>query len=105
MVPWPRSTAGLHFTPELLDKIRALGVNICFVTLHVGLGNVPAAKSENLSEHKMHEERFVLEAETVRTINEAKNPARPVIAAGTTTVRVLESVAAHHAGEPQRLCG
>jgi S-adenosylmethionine:tRNA ribosyltransferase-isomerase len=92
-------TAGLHFTPEILDKIRALGVKICFVTLHVGPGTFAPVKSANLSEHIMHEEQFVLDAETVSAVNEAKKNGARVIAAGTTTVRVLESVAARNAGK------
>jgi len=91
-------TAGLHFTPELLDQIRAAGVKVCFVTLHVGLGTFLPVKAENLAEHKMHEERFELGEETVRAISEAKKSGRRVVAAGTTTVRVLESVAAQNAG-------
>lgn len=92
-------TAGLHFTPELLEQIRARGVKICFVTLHVGLGTFLPVKAENLSEHKMHEERFELGEETVRAISEAKNSGNRVIAVGTTTVRVLESVTKSNAGK------
>lgn len=92
-------TAGLHFTPALLDKIRALGVKVCFVTLHVGPGTFHPVKAENLSEHKMHEERFMVGEETVRIVNDAKKNGARVIAAGTTTVRVLESVAAHNTGK------
>lgn len=92
-------TAGLHFTGDLLDQIRARGVKICFVTLHVGPGTFLPVKAEQLSEHTMHEERFVLGEETVRTVNEAKNSGGRVIAAGTTTVRVLETVAAKNAGK------
>ncbi len=92
-------TAGLHFTPELLEQIRARGVKICFVTLHVGLGTFLPVKAENLSEHKMHEERFELGEETVRAISEAKNSGNRVITVGTTTVRVLESVAKANAGK------
>ena len=92
-------TAGLHFTTELLDKIRAAGVKICFVTLHVGPGTFLPVKTENLSEHKMHEERFELGEETVQAVNEAKKSGRRVVAVGTTTVRVLESVAAQNAGK------
>ena len=92
-------TAGLHFTPELLEKIRARGVKICFVTLHVGPGTFLPVKVENLSEHKMHEERFELGEETARAVNEAKNSGNRVIAAGTTTVRVLETIAAQNAGK------
>ena len=92
-------TAGLHFTGELLDNIRALGVKICFVTLHVGPGTFLPVKTENLAEHRMHEERFELGEDAVRTVNEAKNSGGRVIAAGTTTVRVLESVAARNDGK------
>jgi S-adenosylmethionine:tRNA ribosyltransferase-isomerase len=92
-------TAGLHFTTELLDKIRAAGVKVCFVTLHVGPGTFLPVKTENLSEHKMHEERFELAEETVQTVNEAKKVGGRVVAVGTTTVRVLESVAALNAGK------
>jgi S-adenosylmethionine:tRNA ribosyltransferase-isomerase len=92
-------TAGLHFTPELLEKIRERGVNICFVTLHVGAGTFLPVKSENLSEHKMHEEQFEVGEETVHAVNKAKENGHRVIAVGTTTVRVLESVAAQNAGK------
>ncbi len=91
-------TAGLHFTESLLEKIRALGVQICFVTLHVGLGTFLSVKAETLSEHKMHEERYDLSDETARVINDAKRESRRVIAVGTTSVRVLESVASNHNG-------
>jgi S-adenosylmethionine:tRNA ribosyltransferase-isomerase len=92
-------TAGLHFTPELLEQIRARGVKISFVTLHVGLGTFASVKTESLAEHKMHEERFEVGDETVRTVNEAKTSGNRVIAVGTTTVRVLESVASQNAGK------
>jgi S-adenosylmethionine:tRNA ribosyltransferase-isomerase len=91
-------TAGLHFTNEILDKIRGLGVKICFVTLHVGPGTFMPVKTENLSDHTMHEERFTLSEDTVRIVNEAKKTGGRVVAAGTTTVRVLEAVAARNAG-------
>ncbi len=92
-------TAGLHFTPELLDEIRARGVKICFVTLHVGLGTFASVKTETLAEHKMHEEQFEIGEETVHAVNEAKKSGHRVIAVGTTSVRVLESVAAQNAGK------
>jgi len=92
-------TAGLHFTQPLLDKIRACGVKICFVTLHVGPGTFAPVKTETLAAHKMHEERFELDAETARVVNDAKSAGRRVIAVGTTTVRVLESVAAQNDGK------
>jgi S-adenosylmethionine:tRNA ribosyltransferase-isomerase len=94
-------TAGLHFTPALLDELRAQGVNVCFLTLHVGLGTFAPVKSENLAGHMMHEESFWLSEETARIINEVKHgpkPAGRIVAVGTTTVRVLESVAARHDG-------
>ena len=92
-------TAGLHFTDGLLEKIRAMGVKICFVTLHVGPGTFLPVKTENLAEHTMHEERFALGAETVAAVNDARKSGARVIAAGTTTVRVLESVAAQNDGK------
>ena len=92
-------TAGLHFTESLLEKIRARGVTICFVTLHVGLGTFAPVKAETLTAHVMHEERFELGEETARLINAAKRSGRRVIAVGTTSVRVLESAAAQNPGE------
>jgi S-adenosylmethionine:tRNA ribosyltransferase-isomerase len=86
-------TAGLHFTPQLLDQIRALGVKVHFVTLHVGLGTFAPVKAEKIADHPMHEERFELPAATADAINAAKREGRRVIAVGTTTVRVLESAA------------
>jgi S-adenosylmethionine:tRNA ribosyltransferase-isomerase len=93
-------TAGLHFTESLLEEIRARGVQICFVTLHVGLGTFLPVKAETLDGHKMHEERYELSEETARAINDAKRGGRRVIAVGTTSVRVLESVANQHEGTP-----
>ncbi|HEU5395807.1 MAG TPA: tRNA preQ1(34) S-adenosylmethionine ribosyltransferase-isomerase QueA [Verrucomicrobiae bacterium] len=92
-------TAGLHFTPEILDHIRSLGVQICFITLHVGPGTFLPVKVEDVSEHKMHEERFEISPETVAAVNDAKNSGRRVVAVGTTTVRTLEAVAAMNAGK------
>jgi S-adenosylmethionine:tRNA ribosyltransferase-isomerase len=92
-------TAGLHFTDEILDKIRERGVKICFVTLHVGPGTFLPVKTENLSEHTMHEERFTIGDETVHAVNKVKKSGGRVIAAGTTSVRVLEAVAAQNAGK------
>lgn len=87
-------TAGLHFTPEVLEGLRQRGVHIHFVTLHVGLGTFAPVKAENLADHVMHEERFELPAGTADAINAAKREGRRVVAVGTTTVRVLESAAA-----------
>ncbi|MHB8523607.1 MAG: tRNA preQ1(34) S-adenosylmethionine ribosyltransferase-isomerase QueA, partial [Limisphaerales bacterium] len=91
-------TAGLHFTNSLLEKIRARGVGVCFLTLHVGLGTFAPVRTENLQDHCMHEERFELDATAARAINEAKRSGGRVFAVGTTTVRVLESVAAQRNG-------
>jgi S-adenosylmethionine:tRNA ribosyltransferase-isomerase len=92
-------TAGLHFTKQLLDEIRALGVHVCYVTLHVGLGTFAPVKSDRIEEHTMHFERFFVPEEVAQTINTAKREQRRVIAVGTTSVRVLESVAREHNGQ------
>jgi len=91
-------TAGLHFTEALLEKIRARGVKTAFVTLHVGAGTFAPVKTEFVAEHRMHQERFEIPPETARLIAEGKAAGGRVVAAGTTTVRVLESVAANHSG-------
>jgi len=91
-------TAGLHFTPEILEQIRARGVKICFVTLHVGAGTFLPVKAENIADHKMHSERFEIGEATVSAINQAKQSGHRVIAVGTTATRVLESVARLNAG-------
>ncbi|MBC8095632.1 MAG: tRNA preQ1(34) S-adenosylmethionine ribosyltransferase-isomerase QueA [Akkermansiaceae bacterium] len=91
-------TAGLHFTEAVIDQIRSLGVKICHVTLHVGLGTFAPVKAETLDAHQMHEERYELSEETARIVNEARLAGRRVIAVGTTSVRVLESVAANNDG-------
>jgi S-adenosylmethionine:tRNA ribosyltransferase-isomerase len=92
-------TAGLHFTPGLLEKIHDQGVQVCFVTLHVGPGTFLPVKTEILAAHRMHEERFEVGEETAHAVNQAKAAGRRVIAVGTTTVRVLESVAAQNSGK------
>lgn len=92
-------TAGLHFTRELLDQVRASGVRVGFVTLHVGLGTFAPVKVARVADHPMHEEVFVLPAETVELIQATRRHGGRVVAIGTTTVRVLESVAARHHGE------
>ncbi len=84
-------TAGLHFTPELLEKIKAKGVEIVTVLLHVGLGTFRPVKAENILDHKMHSEFFSVSTETAQAVNKAKEDGRRVIAVGTTSVRVLES--------------
>lgn len=94
-------TAGLHFTPEILDQIRGTGVKIAYVTLHVGLGTFAPVKVETLSDHVMHEERIEIGEETVAAIRAAKAGGHRVVAVGTTSVRVLESVAAMNQGKIQ----
>ncbi len=85
-------TAGLHFTPELLQKVQDLGVEIGFVTLHVGLGTFRPVKVENIMDHKMHSEHYALSAETAALINRTKARGGRVIAVGTTSCRTLESI-------------
>lgn len=86
-------TAGLHFTPELLEQIKAKGVIIANVTLHVGIGTFRPVKVENIEEHSMHTEHFYIKQEEADKINNAKKSRHKVIAVGTTSCRVLESVA------------
>ncbi len=85
-------TAGLHFTPELLQKISDKGVKIGFVTLHVGIGTFRPVKTENIEEHKMHSEHYMIPAETADIINATKKNGGRVVAVGTTCCRTLESV-------------
>ncbi len=84
-------TAGLHFTPELLQKIADKGVKICYVTLHVGLGTFRPVKEEEITDHIMHSEYCEIPAETAAVINETKAAGKRVIAVGTTSCRTLES--------------
>ena len=86
-------TAGLHFTKELLREIEEMGVKICFVTLHVGLGTFRPVKAENIEDHEMHSEFCMVPAQTAKTINETKRSGGRVIAVGTTSCRTLESFA------------
>ncbi len=86
-------TAGLHFTPALLDGLREKGVEIAEVLLHVGLGTFRPVKEEIITEHKMHSEYYEIGEEAAETINRAKREGRRIIAVGTTSVRTLESAA------------
>ena len=86
-------TAGLHFTPELLQKLKDMGVIITNVLLHIGLGTFRPVKAENIEDHEMHSEYYVMTKETADIINAAKKEGRRVICVGTTSVRVLETVA------------
>ena len=87
-------TAGLHFTPELLDEIRAKGIKVAEVTLHVGLGTFRPVKAEHVQEHHMHSEYYEVTAEAAQLINDTKRTGGRVIAVGTTSCRTLESAAA-----------
>lgn len=85
-------TAGLHFTKELLEKIKEKGVNIAFLTLHVGLGTFRPVKVENIEEHNMHSEYYCMSKETADIINKTKESGKNVIAVGTTSCRTLETI-------------
>lgn len=84
-------TAGLHFTEELLEQVQAMGVKVCYVTLHVGLGTFRPVKADNLDEHEMHSEYCVISRETAETINRTKKEGGRVICVGTTSCRTIES--------------
>lgn len=86
-------TAGLHFTEELLEKIKEKGIEIANVTLHVGIGTFRPVKVENIEEHDMHSEHYYIKAEDAEKINNTKKNGGRIIAVGTTSCRVLESVA------------
>jgi len=86
-------TAGLHFTPELLEKIENMGVKIAYVTLHVGLGTFRPVKVDDVENHKMHSEFYVMTQETADVINSAKKNGGRVFSVGTTSSRVLETIA------------
>ncbi len=86
-------TAGLHFTPELLEKLKKAGVNLGFLTLHVGLGTFRPVKTEHIEEHVMHSEYYSISEETAKLIRETKAAGKRVVAVGTTSIRTLESAA------------
>ncbi len=91
-------TAGLHFTPHLLERLRQQGVRVGFVTLHVGLDTFRPVECEDIREHKMHSEEIDVDAPTAELINETRRAGGRVVAVGTTAVRLLESVASFHEG-------
>ena len=93
-------TAGLHFTKELLQKVKDKGVEICYITLHVGIGTFRPVKVENIDEHEMHSEFYIMTKEVADKINTAKDRGSRVIAVGTTSVRTVESIA----DESGRVC-
>jgi len=86
-------TAGLHFTKELLEKIKQMGVKTVFITLHVGLGTFRPVKEEEIENHKMHEEFYIVTKEAANEINETRKSGGRIIAVGTTSTRTLETVA------------
>ncbi|WP_368652187.1 tRNA preQ1(34) S-adenosylmethionine ribosyltransferase-isomerase QueA [Ornithinibacillus sp. 4-3] len=92
-------TAGLHFTEELLEKLKAKGVQITTITLHVGLGTFRPVSVENIEEHKMHAEFYQISAETASILNETRVNNGKIIAVGTTSVRTLETIARDHHGK------
>lgn len=92
-------TAGLHFTNELLDKIKQKGVNIVYLTLHVGLGTFRPVSVENIEDHDMHSEYYTLDEETANVINETKKNGGRVFSVGTTSTRTLETIARDNDGE------
>ena len=89
-------TAGLHFTNELLDKIRKKGVNVCFITLHVGLGTFRPVSVENIEDHEMHSEYYHMSGEVAEILNNTKKNGGRIIAVGTTSTRTLETIASQH---------
>jgi len=84
-------TAGLHFTRELLNNLERDGIETAFITLHVGLGTFLPVRGENIEEHKMHSETFIIDEQTALKIEKAKQSGRKIVAVGTTSVRTLES--------------
>ena len=98
-------TAGLHFTDELMAKIRAKGVKCCFVTLHVGLDTFRPVQEDNPMEHQIHKEYGVLNLDAANAINQAKKEGRRVICVGTTSVRIVEAAAQKNAGQMQTFEG
>jgi len=94
-------TAGLHFTEEILEKLKAKGVEICYVNLNVGLGTFKPVRAENILDHKMDREYYEIPASTAETIKKAKKIGKNVVAVGTTSVRTLETAF----GEEEKLCG
>lgn len=85
-------TAGLHFTQELLEKLKNKGITICYVTLHVGLGTFRPVNVEDVTTHKMHSEFYTINEETAKILNQAKKEGKNIVSVGTTTTRVLETV-------------
>lgn len=98
-------TAGLHFTPELLEKLKTKGVQLCFVTLHVGIGTFRPVKSETVEGHKMHSEYYIFPQSAADMINSGRKNGGKIVAVGTTACRVLETVGNKFDGELSESCG
>ena len=98
-------TAGLHFTEELLDKIKEKGVNIAYITLHVGLGTFRPVNVEDVSKHKMHSEYYVMSEETAELLNKTKENGHKIISVGTTSTRTLETIASLYNGKFEACSG
>lgn len=92
-------TAGLHFTPELLEKIAAKGVKLVYLTLHVGLGTFRPVSVENIAEHQMHSEFYRLTEEAAAQLNDVRDSGGKIIAVGTTSIRTLETIGTKFSGE------
>ncbi len=97
-------TAGLHFTQELLDKIKAKGINVLYVTLHVGLGTFRPVNVEDVTKHKMHSEFYQMSESVARELNKAKKEGKRIISVGTTSTRTLETIMGLY-GEFKECCG
>jgi S-adenosylmethionine:tRNA ribosyltransferase-isomerase len=98
-------TAGLHFTEELLDEIRGMGVHIAFITLHVGLGTFRPVSVDDINEHEMHAEYYQMTEGTARLLNEIRESGGRIITVGTTSTRTLETIARDHHGHFQEASG
>jgi S-adenosylmethionine:tRNA ribosyltransferase-isomerase len=98
-------TAGLHFTPELLEKVREKGVDVAFITLHVGLGTFRPVTAERVEDHHMHAEYYEVSEEAAVKIRAAKERGGRIVAVGTTSVRTLETVAGRFDGEIRAASG
>ena len=86
-------TAGLHFTKEYLEKVKEKGVNVAYVTLHVGLGTFRPVVVEDVKKHDMHSEYYILSSEVADLLNKTRDAGKRIVAVGTTSTRVLETVA------------
>lgn len=98
-------TAGLHFTPAILERLRGRGMELCEITLDVGLGTFQAIHAENIEDHKMHREAYEISAEAAGKIEAARREQRPILAVGTTVVRALEDAAQKSLAKPSRNVG